>query len=652
MQVFFQPTNTSFLGKTESFWRMYHAEMKNTPLRETILKSIKNEENLLGEGLSKKVYNIKGIKNYIIRIYKKYFKLEDLQRKFSKPEKNFLNFLEGVVLSIPGKIDIVKRKIGKSIGIPNYAKHLNINNNPLENMHVEREETLRLLSILEQVKRFPLKSYLRAYAQVQTFCKKTGFQFDIISPNNILIDGKAQKINLIDPVTPEVNKPVHGENTDLSAYHGTDSLYPILCDFIMHKEHLANLTPEEKTRWEKSVNIIISKCLRAGKIMGFGRNIDKMKILYTRIEKFWKTDKLSARFDDFLNKYSGTINEPQLVQDALNYKNTANIRINAIRQLSNPKFSYIRPVLEKIIEAPHQPKVEFPEILNAALDKILEYGKDAKSITPTLETLFEKEIFYTTKKRLYNLFLTLQPRNKTFLNEISKSSENPLERTLYREEFEALQGTTKGHSKRINQIYNNSLSGERVSEEIADKLWISRTCTKTSNTQKITLKNMENAYHYIESKQKQIPTIDSLIELHKIIFADIPDKTQIVGRLRTPETNELVKKIFNIKKDTRNTICDYSAPKDVVNDLKKLNHFISENYDSMDTFALSAYIFNEIIRIHPFLDGNGRATRLFTEQFLLSKGYRLTKWPEEILYRQLYSAQEFTEILRQCCVIK
>ena len=63
---------------------------------------------------------------------------------------------------------------------------------------------------------------------MKKFCKKTGFQFDIISPNNILIDTKAKKINLIDPVTPKVNKPVHGDNADFSKYHGCDSLYPCL----------------------------------------------------------------------------------------------------------------------------------------------------------------------------------------------------------------------------------------------------------------------------------------------------------------------------------------------------------------------------------------------------------------------------------------
>ena len=85
----------------------------------------------------------------------------------------------------------------------------------------------------------------------------------------------------------------------------------------------------------------------------------------------------------------------------------------------------------------------------------------------------------------------------------------------------------------------------------------------------------------------------------------------------------------------------------MVEDLKKLDEYINKNYDTMDCFTHAANIFSEVIRIHPFLNGNGRAARLFTEEFLLSKGYRLDKWPEEILYRKIYSADELAEYIRQ-----
>lgn len=647
MQILFNPqyTNLQFQGRNDTFWKAYNREMNGIPLKDTILKSISDENNLLGEGLSKKGYGLAGIKDYVIRIYKNCFKKEDLDREFVKPKNDYLNTLEGVVLCIPGKIDIVKKKTGESLGVEKYAERIQVtDSHPLRDVKVTREETLKALNIYEKLKDFPVKSYKQAYLQMKKFCKKTGFQFDIISPNNILIDTKAKKINLIDPVTPKVNKPVHGDNADFSKYHGCDSLYPVICDFIMQKEHLENLTADEKLKWKKSINVIIAKCISAGKIAGFDRNIKQLRVLYERIERFWNTNELCNRYDNFIDMYSGTINQEKTITAALNYKNSEQERIKEISRLDAANFEEIKPVFEKILEAPHQPKVEFPEIINAVLDKVFEYGSDAKSLVPALELLFDKEIFCTTKKRLYRLFIALEPENKKFLDEIGKSAKNPIEKMLFKQEFTDLYKKSGKHSQ---EIYKDAVSGATIPQELADKLWISRTCTNTGSMQEISIKNMIKAYNYIESVKNRKPEVADLVKLHKIVLADTPGQELIGGRLRTPETDELVRQIFHVTKDPKSVVNDYSASKDVVEDLKKLDEYINKNYDTMDCFTHAANIFSEVIRIHPFLNGNGRAARLFTEEFLLSKGYRLDKWPEEILYRKIYSADELAEYIRR-----
>lgn len=647
MQILFNPqyTNLQFQGRNDTFWKAYNREMNGIPLKDTILKSISDENNLLGEGLSKKGYGLAGIKDYVIRIYKNCFKKEDLDSEFVKPKNDYLNTLEGVVLCIPGKIDIVKKKTGESLGVEKYAERIQVtDSHPLRDVKVTREETLKALNIYEKLKDFPVKSYKQAYLQMKKFCKKTGFQFDIISPNNILIDTKAKKINLIDPVTPKVNKPVHGDNADFSKYHGCDSLYPVICDFIMQKEHLENLTADEKLKWKKSINVIIAKCISAGKIAGFDRNIKQLRVLYERIERFWNTNELCNRYDNFIDMYSGTINQEKTITAALNYKNSEQERIKEISRLDAANFEEIKPVFEKILEAPHQPKVEFPEIINAVLDKVFEYGSDAKSLVPALELLFDKEIFCTTKKRLYRLFIALEPENKKFLDEIGKSAKNPIEKMLFKQEFTDLYKKSGKHSQ---EIYKDAVSGATIPQELADKLWISRTCTNTGSMQEISIKNMIKAYNYIESVKNRKPEVADLVKLHKIVLADTPEQELIGGRLRTPETDELVRQIFHVTKDPKSVVNDYSASKDVVEDLKKLDEYINKNYDTMDCFTHAANIFSEVIRIHPFLNGNGRAARLFTEEFLLSKGYRLDKWPEEILYRKIYSADELAEYIRR-----
>ena len=647
MQILFNPqyTNLQFQGRNDTFWKAYNREMNGIPLKDTILKSISDENNLLGEGLSKKGYGLAGIKDYVIRIYKNCFKKEDLDREFVKPKNDYLNTLEGIVLCIPGKIDIVKKKTGESLGVEKYAERIQVtDSHPLRDVKVTREETLKALNIYEKLKDSPVKSYKQAYLQMKKFCKKTGFQFDIISPNNILIDTKAKKINLIDPVTPKVNKPVHGDNADFSKYHGCDSLYPVICDFIMQKEHLENLTADEKLKWKKSINVIIAKCISAGKIAGFDRNIKQLRVLYERIERFWNTNELCNRYDNFIDMYSGTINQEKTITAALNYKNSEQERIKEISRLDAANFEEIKPVFEKILEAPHQPKVEFPEIINAVLDKVFEYGSDAKSLVPALELLFDKEIFCTTKKRLYRLFIALEPENKKFLDEIGKSAKNPIEKMLFKQEFTDLYKKSGKHSQ---EIYKDAVSGATIPQELADKLWISRTCTNTGSMQEISIKNMIKAYNYIESVKNRKPEVADLVKLHKIVLADTPEQELIGGRLRTPETDELVRQIFHVTKDPKSVVNDYSASKDVVEDLKKLDEYINKNYDTMDCFTHAANIFSEVIRIHPFLNGNGRAARLFTEEFLLSKGYRLDKWPEEILYRKIYSADELAEYIRR-----
>lgn len=647
MQILFNPqyTNLQFQGRNDTFWKAYNREMNGIPLKDTILKSISDENNLLGEGLSKKGYGLAGIKDYVIRIYKNCFRKEDLDREFVKPKNDYLNTLEGVVLCIPGKIDIVKKKTGESLGVDKYAERIQVtDSHPLRDVKVTREETLKALNIYEKLKDFPVKSYKQAYLQMKKFCKKTGFQFDIISPNNILIDTKAKKINLIDPVTPKVNKPVHGDNADFSKYHGCDSLYPVICDFIMQKEHLENLTADEKLKWKKSINVIIAKCISAGKIAGFDRNIKQLRVLYERIERFWNTNELCNRYDNFIDMYSGIINQEKTITAALNYKNSEQERIKEISRLDAANFEEIKPVFEKILEAPHQPKVEFPEIINAVLDKVFEYGSDAKSLVPALELLFDKEIFCTTKKRLYRLFIALEPENKKFLDEIGKSAKNPIEKMLFKQEFTDLYKKSGKHSQ---EIYKDAVSGATIPQELSDKLWISRTCTNTGSMQEISIKNMIKAYNYIESVKNRKPEVADLVKLHKIVLADTPEQELIGGRLRTPETDELVRQIFHVTKDPKSVVNDYSASKDVVEDLKKLDEYINKNYDTMDCFTHAANIFSEVIRIHPFLNGNGRAARLFTEEFLLSKGYRLDKWPEEILYRKIYSADELAEYIRR-----
>lgn len=105
---------------------------------------------------------------------------------------------------------------------------------------------------------------------------------------------------------------------------------------------------------------------------------------------------------------------------------------------------------------------------------------------------------------------------------------------------------------------------------------------------------MIKAYNYIESVKNRKPEVADLVKLHKIVLADTPGQELIGGRLRTPETDELVRQIFHVTKDPKSVVNDYSASKDVVEDLKKLDEYINKNYDTMDCFTHAANIFQKL----------------------------------------------------------
>lgn len=97
--------------------------------------------------------------------------------------------------------------------------------------------------------------------------------------------------------------------------------------------------------------------------------------------------------------------------------------------------------------------------------------------------------------------------------------------------------------------------------------------------QEISIKNMIKAYNYIESVKNRKPEVADLVKLHKIVLADTPEQELIGGRLRTPETDELVRQIFHVTKDPKSVVNDYSASKDVVEDLKNwMNTLIKLRY--------------------------------------------------------------------------
>jgi Fic family protein len=72
----------------------------------------------------------------------------------------------------------------------------------------------------------------------------------------------------------------------------------------------------------------------------------------------------------------------------------------------------------------------------------------------------------------------------------------------------------------------------------------------------------------------------------------------------------------------------------------QMEHFI-DSYRQMETdgihpIIIAAYLHDELVKIHPFIDGNGRTSRLIMNLYLLSKGYSITSLKADNEAKQTY----------------
>jgi Fic family protein len=58
--------------------------------------------------------------------------------------------------------------------------------------------------------------------------------------------------------------------------------------------------------------------------------------------------------------------------------------------------------------------------------------------------------------------------------------------------------------------------------------------------------------------------------------------------------------------------------------------------DGTHSVLIAAYLHDELVKIHPFIDGNGRTSRLLMNLYLLSKGYTITSLKADDEAKQAY----------------
>lgn len=121
---------------------------------------------------------------------------------------------------------------------------------------------------------------------------------------------------------------------------------------------------------------------------------------------------------------------------------------------------------------------------------------------------------------------------------------------------------------------------------------------------------------------------DFFLKLHKEMFGDAWDWA---GKIRTLELN------FGVK-----AYLVSSELKKLVDDL----HFWHEN-KTFSTVEISARLHHRAVVIHPFLNGNGRWSRMLANIYLKQNGLEPTKWNEDLLAKENVHRDDYIKALKQ-----
>lgn len=128
--------------------------------------------------------------------------------------------------------------------------------------------------------------------------------------------------------------------------------------------------------------------------------------------------------------------------------------------------------------------------------------------------------------------------------------------------------------------------------------------------------NYNEALEYLDDKLqegKATLSLGLILEIHKLVMKDLMERQEDIGALRKGPV---------ILNDPRTAQVIYLPPD--VSDVKPLMtdlvEFVNQKQKEIDTLILSGIFHKQMVFIHPFMDGNGRTTRLATKVLLAEMG--------------------------------
>ena len=164
----------------------------------------------------------------------------------------------------------------------------------------------------------------------------------------------------------------------------------------------------------------------------------------------------------------------------------------------------------------------------------------------------------------------------------------------------------------IEYIYNStSIEGNTLSlNETRLILHEGITIGGKSLREHLDITNQKKAIDWIEElvkkRKKEIKEVD-ILTLHRFTLRGISDYW--AGKYKISQNRILGSKLKT------------TPPYKVHGEMERLAYWINKNPQHYNIIELAAVAHHELVRIHPFIDGNGRCARLLTNLILMRAGY-------------------------------
>lgn len=178
----------------------------------------------------------------------------------------------------------------------------------------------------------------------------------------------------------------------------------------------------------------------------------------------------------------------------------------------------------------------------------------------------------------------------------------------------------------INSTHaSTSIEGNQLTAEEVSDLLIGRKITASARDKKEVLNYFEALRELDDLKDNKEIREKDILKLHKIITKDVLDDPKNSGAYRTPEDEKKRGRVVVVERigfgQRRITFLPPKA-KAVLEEMKKFVDWINcKETEEIDPVLEAGIAHYEFVRIHPFVDGNGRTSRTLASLILLRRGF-------------------------------